>query len=58
MGEREQVTSDERAYVKCPFCGEDDFDLWGLKMHLIRWCDVYDQLKQPPELAQRGELKV
>ena len=22
--------------VKCPFCGEDDFDLRGLEMHLYR----------------------
>ena len=29
-------------YVQCPWCGEDDFDLIGLKIHLERdWCDAY-----------------
>ena len=26
----------------CPFCGEDDFDLIGLKAHLLRWCKVFE----------------
>ena len=29
--------------IKCPFCGGADFDLIGLKIHLICWCDVYDK---------------
>lgn len=29
--------------VVCPFCGEGDFDLIGLKMHLtLGWCDKYN----------------
>lgn len=29
--------------VKCPWCGEDGFDLPGLKMHLMRgWCQPYE----------------
>ena len=27
--------------VACPFCGEDDFDLVGLKYHLGRYCTAY-----------------
>jgi len=31
--------------VKCPFCGEEDFDLVGLKMHLENgWCEEYNFL--------------
>ena len=32
-----------KEYVQCPFCGEDDFDLVGLKGHLENgWCEVYE----------------
>lgn len=27
--------------VICPFCGEDDFDLIGLKHHLNTYCTIY-----------------
>ncbi len=27
--------------IKCPFCGEDDFDLVGLKHHLSDHCQTY-----------------
>ena len=30
-------------YIKCPFCGEDDFDLEGLKTHLLNHCEVFDK---------------
>ena len=31
--------------VKCPFCGEDDFDLPGLKGHLVIFgCVVFEDL--------------
>ena len=32
--------------ISCPFCGEDDFDLVGLKAHLERHCEVYDETPQ------------
>ena len=33
----------ETEYVACPFCGEKDFDLIGLKTHFLNgWCDVYE----------------
>lgn len=35
----------DKEYISCPFCGEDDFDLLGLKHHLsYGWCDVYNEL--------------
>ena len=27
--------------IKCPFCGEDDFDKIGLKIHLVLYCETY-----------------
>lgn len=31
--------------VTCPFCGEDDLDLLGLKIHISNgWCPVYEEL--------------
>ena len=36
--------------VVCPFCGEDDFDLIGLKAHLMRgWCEVFEVTIRPEE---------
>lgn len=39
--------------VRCPFCGEDDFDLPGLKNHLLFFCSAYDSVEQlrPPLFA-------
>lgn len=32
--------------VVCPFCGEGDFDLIGLKMHLnMGWCNEFNDIK-------------
>lgn len=28
----------------CPFCNEEGFDLIGLKLHLNRSCDAYDDI--------------
>ena len=29
--------------MKCPFCNDSDFDLIGLKHHILRgWCEVYN----------------
>lgn len=35
--------NDKAAEVVCPFCGENDFDLIGLKCHLARHCEPYDK---------------
>lgn len=42
--------------MRCPFCLEDDFDLFGLKYHFARgYCDVFD--KQEAELNEIDELR-
>lgn len=28
--------------IACPFCREADFDLIGLKGHLLRWCEAFE----------------
>ena len=39
---------DEYVYLPCPFCGEEDFDLSGLRLHLLsRWCDEFNKLEDP-----------
>ena len=37
----------EKDDLKCPFCDESDFDIYGLKMHLQLWCDEYRNLTIP-----------
>lgn len=45
-------------YIKCPFCGEDDFDLIGLKNHFERGhCDVYNETESPIEERERMRLE-
>ncbi len=48
--------TDELNKIKCPFCGEDDFDLIGLKYHLINYCDEYKNTP-PIELPIDSKLK-
>ena len=31
-------------YVTCPFCKEDDFDLIGLKYHLVTYCEIFPEI--------------
>jgi len=41
----------EQKYIKCPFCGEDGFDLIGLKSHLENGdCEKYNNIKSLPRL--------
>lgn len=36
---------DRDLYIKCPFCGEEDFDPNGLKHHLESgYCDAYNEI--------------
>lgn len=42
-GKNCKCKSQHPEYVKCPFCGEDDFDLIGLKYHLQNYCDPFDE---------------
>ncbi len=33
-------------YLSCPWCGEEDFDLYGLKLHILNgWCEKFNELK-------------
>lgn len=42
--------------MKCPFCLEDDFDLFGLKLHFIKnYCEIFS--KDEPELNALDELR-
>ena len=41
--------------MKCPFCDEDDFDLIGLKNHLIWGCEAYANTISPEQ--EREERK-
>lgn len=43
-------------YIKCPFCGEDDFDLIGLKNHLEKYCQKYMDILSVEE--ERKLMKV
>lgn len=44
--EQQRTTESPKPYIDCPFCGEHDFDLYGLKIHLLRWCDVFDETEE------------
>ena len=34
-----------KGVVRCPFCGDGDFDLVGLKLHINRgWCPIFEDL--------------
>lgn len=41
-------------YLKCPFCGEDDFDLIGLKYHLTYYCEIFE--KTPEAYSEEDKL--
>ncbi len=53
---RAHAPEKERGFsVVCPFCNEGDFDLIGLKLHLIRWCEKYDYTPVRDELIHAAE---
>lgn len=42
--------------IECPFCGEKDFDLVGLKGHLLSGaCEEYNHTETPSEERMRKE---
>lgn len=51
---KDKIMSDSETtiYISCPFCGEPDFDLIGLKLHISRdYCDSCNDLEttdKPP----------
>jgi len=32
--------------MKCPYCGVDDFDLIGLKYHLLVHCKIFEETEE------------
>ena len=41
-------------YIKCPWCGEDDFDLPGLKFHIsLGICEAYETCERPQTIWER-----
>lgn len=45
-------------YVECPFCEECDFDLVGLKVHLLRGgCKEFDDTESPEQEHARRLLR-
>jgi hypothetical protein len=37
--------------IVCPFCGEDDFDQIGLRLHLFRWCEGFEAASNDDDWA-------
>lgn len=43
---RDREEEPRTVYVSCPFCNEADFDLIGLRLHLLRgWCEAFNALE-------------
>lgn len=38
----------ESGKIQCPFCGEGNFDLVGLKGHILRYCAEFESAGEPP----------
>ena len=32
--------------LTCPFCGDKDFDLIGLKYHIQNYCDKFNEVEE------------
>jgi hypothetical protein len=44
---------------RCPFCKQDDFDLWGLQYHLQNYCDVFGRVNSDNSLPiEAGDVEV
>lgn len=39
------ATPQQSVGLVCPFCGDDDFDAIGLKLHLATYCEAYASLE-------------
>ena len=44
-------------YVACPFCGDEGFDLIGLKYHLENYCKSFAVTLTPNEEAALLDIK-
>lgn len=45
----------DREMTNCPFCGEEDFDLTGLKVHLT-WCEAFEKTPLPDMKANTTSM--
>jgi len=44
----------EEKFISCPFCKEDDFDLEGLKGHLLNgYCEEFNVIEVTTSLFRR-----
>ena len=39
-----KVEKENVKYLTCPFCGETDFDAYGLKIHFYCFCPAWDNI--------------
>lgn len=42
----EQEKTSHTLEICCPFCGEDGFDLIGLKYHLLNYCEQFENTER------------
>lgn len=42
--EKKEEQSKSNNDITCPFCGEIDFDLIGLKNHILSYCESFQQV--------------
>jgi predicted DsbA family dithiol-disulfide isomerase len=49
---------DPRQDILCPFCWDGGFDLIGLKLHLERYCTIYEETPRwspkPPARTEKA----
>ena len=44
---KDKLEEEEKLYIKCPFCKDQDFDLMGLKYHLLEgYCEVFSHTEE------------
>lgn len=43
--------------VSCPYCDEDDFDLIGLKSHLLNHCVVFESTPDAQALIRTSLIQ-
>lgn len=57
-GAPEARERDPLAPVTCPFCGEDGFDLYGLKTHFnMGWCEPFEAISEADRLSLPASLE-
>lgn len=45
--------------ITCPFCGDDEFDLYGFQLHLERgYCEKYRTIQDPAKVKTAPAIAV